>query len=93
MPDDKRKNTDMPHNVILEGRARMSLSGVIEVESFDEAEISLSTTRGILIVRGSGLHVERLCLETGDMQIEGIVSSLQYLEDERGGGFFSRLFK
>lgn len=93
MPDDKRKNTDMPHNVILEGRARMSLSGVIEVESFDEAEISLATTRGLLVVRGSGLHVERLCLETGELQIEGLVNSLQYLDDERSGGFFSRLFK
>ncbi len=92
MPDDKRKSTDMPHNVILEGRARMSLSGVIEVESFDEAEVSLHTTRGLLVIRGSGLHVERLCLETGELQIEGVVNSLQYLEDERGG-FFARLFK
>lgn len=93
MPEDKRKNTDLPHNIILEGRAKMSLSGVIEVESFDETAVSLYTTRGLLIIRGNGLHVENLCLETGEAKLEGVVDSLQYLEETKSGGFFSRLFK
>lgn len=90
--DDKNKNIDAPHNIIMEGRARMSVSGVLDVESFDEHEVTLFTTRGLLIIRGSGLHIERLSLETGELGVEGTVDSLQYTE-EQAGGFWSRLFK
>ena len=93
MPEDKKRSADMPHNIILEGRARMSVSGVTEVESFDENAIIVFTTRGLLAIRGSGLHIERLCLETGELGIEGNVESLAYSDEERSGGFFSRLFK
>ena len=93
MPEERKKNTDMPHNIILEGRARMSISGVVDVESFDETVITLYTTRGLLILRGSGMHIERLCLETGELGVEGTIDSLQYSDEQQSGGFFSRLFK
>ncbi len=90
MADEKR--VDMPHNIIIEGRGHMSVSGVLDVESFDEATVNLSTTRGILSIRGEGLHIEKLSLETGELGVEGNISGLNYSDEVSTGGFFSRLF-
>lgn len=93
LAEERNKNTDMPHNVIMEARARMSVSGVMDVESFDEAAVTLYTSRGLLMIRGSGLHIERLSLETGELSVEGTIDSLQYTDEQVGGGFWSRLFR
>lgn len=80
------------HHVILEGREQLSVSGVEEVESFDENVIIMHTVQGTLVVRGEELHIERLSLDGGELKVEGTVESLSYEEDRpRGGGFLSRL--
>ncbi len=56
-----------PHSVILEGRNKLSVSGVEDVERFDDSEISMTTVCGDLIVRGEGLHIEKLSLIRGDI--------------------------
>ncbi len=93
LSEERNKNTDAPHNIILEARARMSVSGVIDVESFDESAVTLYTTRGLLMIRGSGLHIERLSLETGELGVEGTIDSLQYTDEQASGGFWSRLLR
>ena len=82
------------HHLILEGRASLSVSGVEEVESFDENAIVARTALGTLVVRGRGLHIEKLSLDGGDLRVEGMVDSLTY-EDDGGvrGGFLARLFR
>ena len=82
------------HHVILEGRASLSVSGVEEVESFDENAIVMRTAQGTLVVRGEELHIEKLSLDGGDLRVEGMVDSLTY-EDDGGvrGGFLARLFR
>ena len=82
------------HHVILEGRASLSVSGVEEVESFDENAIVMRTSLGTLVVRGEELHIEKLSLDGGDLRVEGMVDSLTY-EDDGGprGGFLARLFR
>ena len=82
------------HHVILEGRASLSVSGVEEVESFDENAIVARTALGTLVVRGRELHIEKLSLDGGDLRVEGMVDSLTY-EDDGGvrGGFLARLFR
>lgn len=82
------------HHVILEGRASLSVSGVEEVESFDENAIVMRTSQGTLVVRGEELHIEKLSLDGGDLRVEGMVDSLTY-EDDGGvrGGFLARLFR
>ena len=92
--DEKRARTEGIHHVILEGRESLSVSGVEEVESFDEGEILMRTCKGRLVVRGEDLHIEKLSLDGGDLKVEGMVDSLSY-EDDPGerGGFFSRLFR
>lgn len=83
-----------PHRLHLENRRRLTLSGVDSVESFDESSILLTTNQGTLAIRGTGLHIEKLSLDGGDLLVEGLVDSLTYEEeDPRGGSFLGRLFR
>ena len=82
------------HHVILEGREQLSVSGVEEVESFDENTIIMTTVKGTLVVRGENLHIEKLSLDGGDLKVEGTIDSLTYEDSGREkGGFFARLFR
>ena len=82
----------MQHRLELDGRERLLVSGVEEVESFDENTIVMETTQGLLIVRGEGLHIEKLSLDGGDLKVEGMVESLVYEDNRRTkGGFLARL--
>lgn len=82
------------HDLRLEGRNRLSLTGVTDVESFDETAAVLETAMGTLVVRGSGLHVEQLDLEAGALKLSGEIDSLGY--EQRAstqGSFLGRLFR
>lgn len=80
------------HHIILEGREELSVSGVEEVESFDENTIVMVTNKGTLVVRGEDLHIEKLSLDGGDLRVEGLVESLTYEDEGRtGGGLLARL--
>lgn len=85
---------ELPHHILLEGRADLTVSGVEEVESFDENTIVMVTGKGTLVVRGEGLHIEKLSLDGGDLKVEGTVDSLTYEDDGREkGGFLARLLR
>jgi len=83
----------LPHRLVLEGRGVLSVTGVAEVESFDEDSVVLRTARGTLVVRGRQLHLRMLSPDGGQVGVDGTVDSMTY-EDEPagGGGFLSRLF-
>ncbi len=93
--DDKRTvRLPSSHQVTLENRSALSVTGVEEVESFDENTIVMYTESGTLVVHGDGLHIEKLSLDGGELRVEGSVDSLSY--EDRGrekGGFLSRLFR
>ncbi|MDR2502676.1 MAG: sporulation protein YabP [Oscillospiraceae bacterium] len=92
--EDKYRQPEPSHSVTCEGRRRAAVSGVTDVESFDEGEIVINTAMGTLFVRGSDLHIERLSLDSGDVLIDGTIDSLEYEENLKpSGGFFGRLFK
>ena len=94
MKDTNLRPAELPHHVIIEGRSRMSVAGVEDVESFDEDSIVCVTTRGTLVIKGSGLHIDKLNIEGGELNVEGTVNSLEYEEGAVvKGGFFSRLFR
>ena len=90
---DDRARPELSHHVILEEREQLIVSGVEEVESFDESAIYLTTAQGPLEIQGEGLHIEKLSLDGGDLRVEGRVSALIYETEDsrRGGGFLSRL--
>ena len=90
--DEKPKTAVKPHNLSLEDRSRLSVTGVEDVESFDETVIVMNTAQGNLIVRGSGLHIGKINLEVGELRVEGLISDLSYEEETASGGFWSKLF-
>ena len=66
---------------------------VDEVVRFDDTEVSMRTSRGMLTVHGEGLRVGRLAIDTGELAIDGAFDALDYTEETAsGGGFWSRLF-
>ena len=93
--EDSRLPAEAAHHILLEGREQLTVSGVEEVESFDENTIVMHTSQGTLVIRGENLHIEKLSLDGGDLKVEGDVDALTYEDgrDQRSGGFFSRLFR
>ena len=81
------------HRLELDGRERLVVSGVEDVERFDENGIIMSTSAGILTVTGEGLHIGKLSLDGGELHVDGRIDSLSY-EDPAlgGGGLLRRLF-
>ncbi|MGI5963352.1 MAG: sporulation protein YabP [Lawsonibacter sp.] len=91
--EENRMGPGLPHHVTLEDREQLTISGVEEVESFDEGTILLSTTCGGLEVQGEGLHIEKLSLDGGDLRVEGTINALIYEPQvQQRGGLLSRLF-
>ncbi|MBR2132355.1 MAG: sporulation protein YabP [Oscillospiraceae bacterium] len=85
----------MQHRLELNGRQRLVVSGVEEVERFDEEEIVMRTSEGTLVVGGSGLHIGKLNLDGGELHVDGMVHTLLY-EDSTStpqSGFLQRLFR
>lgn len=74
-------SAELPHKLLLDGRNRLNVSGVKDVESFDEAMIVLITVRGTLVVRGEGLHLKALSLENGEVAVDGLIDALTYEDD------------
>lgn len=72
------KKQSMPHALTLSDRRRLTVSGVDDVESFDDREITLYTAGGVLAVRGSGLKIEKLTIDGGELLVEGRIDSLEY---------------
>lgn len=91
---EESKSAAMPHSLILENRKALSVSGVSDVDSFDEQMIVAYTDCGELTIKGSGLHISRLNIEVGELLVEGNLSSLIYTDSApKASGFFGRVFK
>lgn len=91
----EEKNQKSFHNVIMENRKTLTLSGVNDVDSFDERCIVLYTQLGELVIRGRNLHVNSMSVETGDMTIDGEIWSLNYGDKDKKGAssFLGKLFR
>ena len=76
----------------LDGRERLSLTGVCDVSGFDENTVLLSTALGELTVHGSGLHIERIELDKGELELHGQVQELRYDEPAAAASLWGRLF-
>ena len=66
------------HQLTLKARENLTMEGVVSVESFDENEVLLETDEGAMIVRGEGLQIKELNLETGTLGVDGLVRTLEY---------------
>lgn len=85
------------HTVIMENRTNITMTGVIDVISFDEETIIADTELGVLILRGKNMHVSKMNLDNGNMDIDGEIVSLTYEESGYGKGkgktMFGNIFK
>ena len=81
------------HRLELIGREHLVISGVEDVERFDENGIVMTTSAGTLVVTGEELHIGKLSLDGGELHVDGRVDSVSYEDGGReGGGLFRRLF-
>lgn len=87
--------SDPVHNIIMESRHKLSVSGVNDVESFNEEEIVLHTDMGALIIKGAQLHINKLSVEIGEVSMEGNIDSMEYSDKRtnKGAGLLSRMFR
>lgn len=83
----------LPHNIIVENRSRMDITGVTRIVSYDESGAVLETQQGTLTVGGSGLQVSELSIKSGEVKISGKLEFLQYTQPaaRSAGGFLRRL--
>lgn len=89
------KTVKQNQNIILESRKNLSISGITDVDSFDEKEISLYTQLGELTIQGRELHIDSMSVETGDMTITGDIWAMIYGDKDRKGPLsaLGRLFR
>ena len=90
------KRTDIKkHLVNLKDRNALTAGGILDVESFDDDKIIAYTTEGQMTVKGADLKINRLSVEDGELEIEGIIDSLEYSDTHQtsGAGIWSKIFK
>lgn len=90
--DEKPRTVPRPHSLSLDARERLSVTGVEDVSGFDEELIVLTTALGELTVRGEQLHIDRIDLDAGQLEVRGSIRELSYGERTRSGSLWSRLF-
>lgn len=85
------------HRLNMEDRKRLEMTGISDVISFDLNKILLETDYGVVTVKGDNLHVNRLSVEKGELDIDGSIQSLEYSEvssfGKKGESFFGRLMR
>lgn len=90
------KNLTREHQIIIKSRQAIDITGVKEIDSFDNEEFLLETNMGYLVIRGQQLQLKNLNVADGRVEIKGRIDDLTYVEEgntETAKGFFSKLFR
>lgn len=99
MTVDERKSmsTGVIQNLILENRGKLSISGVLDVLSFDDQVVMVETELGLLTVKGENIRINKLSIDTSEVIVEGDISYLAYSDKEvdknKGTGLLTKIFK
>ena len=90
-----KEGTSAIQNLILENREKLSISGVLDVLSFDDQIVILETELGMLTIKGEDLRINKLSVDTGDVVIEGNINSVSYSEKEerKSANLLGKIFK
>ena len=82
------------HTLTLTGRSTATVTGVEDVDCFNEQIVILRTPLGALTISGEGLNISQLNLGDGRLIVEGEISAVEYSQRRKqGGGFFGRLLR
>lgn len=90
------KSPNIEHDVIMRGRRFLDITGVKQVDSFDNEEFLLETVMGFLAIKGENLQMKNLDVDKGVVSIKGKIFELVYLDEqpgEKAKGIFSKLFR
>ena len=82
--------------VVLENREKLSISGVLDVLSFDDQVVIVETELGLLTIKGENLRINKLSIDTSEVVVEGDIFNLSYSEksaDKKGGSLIGKIFK
>ena len=96
---DERKPSSINtiQNIILENREKLTISGVLDVLSFDDQIVIVETDLGLLTVKGDNLRINKLSLDTTEVIVEGTISNLSYsdknLDKKSASSFIGKIFK
>ena len=98
MPIEDRKqiNLNVIQNLVLENREKLSISGVLDVLSFDDQIVIVETELGLLTVKGDNLRINKLSIDTSEVVVEGERYNLSYSEndiDRTKEGILGKIFK
>ncbi|HHX63058.1 MAG TPA: sporulation protein YabP [Epulopiscium sp.] len=88
--------TGRKHSIAIQERNQVVIIGVVDVFSFDEIQVDVETVQGMLLIQGESLHITRLSLDKGDLELEGLIHSITYHDNhigKPGGSFLGKLFK
>lgn len=83
-------------NLVLENRGKLSISGVLDVLSFDDQIVIIETELGLLTVKGEDLRINKLSIDTSEVVVEGDIYNMGYSEkemDKKSSGLLSKIFK
>ena len=89
-------NMNVIQNLVLENREKLSISGVLDVLSFDDQVVIVETELGLLTIKGENLRSNKLSIDTSEVIVEGEIYNLAYSEndmDKKSGGIFNKIFK
>ncbi len=85
------------HKITMLNRQTCLITGVKDALSFDVKEVILETEQGMLTIHGDDLHVSRLSLDLGEVDLDGKVDSLTYSDvsgmNHKGESLFAKLFR
>ncbi len=92
---EERRKDEQQHRIVMTGREKMTASGVEDVDSFDDDRVVAYTTEGVMTVKGAELRINSLSVETGELEIEGEIDSIEYADGHKSdkGGLFSKIFR
>ena len=93
----KSLSSTVIQNLVLENREKLSISGVLDVLSFDDQLVIVETELGLLNIKGENLRINKLSIDTSEVIVEGEINNLGYsdkeLDKKSGGGFIGKIFK
>ena len=96
MKRDNLQTNNVIQNIVLENREMLSISGVLDVLSFDDQIIIVETELGLLTIKGEDLRINKLSIDTSETIVNGNIMQIAYSEntvDKKGEGIFSKIFK
>ena len=97
LEEKKSVTTGVIQNIVLENREKLSVSGVLDVLSFDDQIVLIETELGLLTIKGENIRINKLSIDTSEVIVEGDINSLGYsdkdLDKKSGGSLIGKIFK